>query len=367
VFLAELFDAHAPMVLGLCRGLLRDAHEAEDAAQQTFLSAYGSLVAGTLPRQPAAWLATIARNECRTRAQRRMREPLPVAETLVLAGDPFDEAVQAAEVESLRRALTQLPRQQRDALVLREFTGLSYEELALAFGVSEPAIESLLFRARRQVRTALRAAAAAALSAPVGLRDAIAQFFGSSGDGAGPATLAKLGSFPLGIKLAAVGAGGVIGAATVVVTAPTRHHGRAAVQARPARHVVAARKQTRPGAAPTRAATVGRTAAERPVAVVEHAVRVPHATVDRRRESEPARTAEPEPRAAPEPEPETEVTRPDEGAGSGDVGELAPTAVEGDAATSENSGEGSTMSGDQGSSGAGASGDGASSGGDGPG
>ena len=76
--LAELFEEHAPLVLGLCRGLLRDATEAEDAAQQTFLSAYRSLLAGTAPREPAAWLATIARNECRTRARDRMREPLPL-------------------------------------------------------------------------------------------------------------------------------------------------------------------------------------------------------------------------------------------------------------------------------------------------
>jgi DNA-directed RNA polymerase specialized sigma24 family protein len=75
------------MVLGLCRVLLRDSYEAEDAAQQTFVNAYRALVAGTTVRDDAAWLATIARNECRARIVRRMREPLTLS---------YDELVDAA-------------------------------------------------------------------------------------------------------------------------------------------------------------------------------------------------------------------------------------------------------------------------------
>jgi RNA polymerase sigma-70 factor, ECF subfamily len=200
--LAELFDAHAPLVLGTCHGMLRDAHEAEDAAQQTFLSAYAALLGGTAPRDPPAWLATIARNECRTRIQQQMRRPLPVAEAYVETADP---AARADQVEGLRRALGELPRQQQRAFVLREFNGLSYEELALALDVTQPAVESLLFRARQRLRGSLRAAAAAAASLPGGIRD----FFGQllTGPSDGPATLAKLGSAPVLAKLASVGAG----------------------------------------------------------------------------------------------------------------------------------------------------------------
>src|SRR4051812_2352596 len=143
--LAELFEAHAAMVLGICRGMLRNAHDAEDAAQQTFLSAYTNLSGGTTPREPAAWLATIARNECRTRAQRRMREPLPGEDIEVAGGgDPAEQAVRSQEVESLRHALARLPGQQRQAFLLREFSGLSYDELADELGVTRPAVESLL-------------------------------------------------------------------------------------------------------------------------------------------------------------------------------------------------------------------------------
>ena len=76
-FLAELYGQHERTVLGLCRLLLHDPAEAEDAAQQTFLSAYRSLLAGNEPEYPAAWLATIARNECWGRVGRRMRQPVP--------------------------------------------------------------------------------------------------------------------------------------------------------------------------------------------------------------------------------------------------------------------------------------------------
>ena len=57
------------MVYGICRMLLRDPNEAEDATQQVFLSAYRNLLTGTEVREPAAWLGTIARNACRRRAQ----------------------------------------------------------------------------------------------------------------------------------------------------------------------------------------------------------------------------------------------------------------------------------------------------------
>jgi RNA polymerase sigma-70 factor (ECF subfamily) len=175
VRLGGLFDEHAALVLGLCRSLLRNAHDAEDAAQQTFLSAYRSLLSGNEPREPAAWLATIARHECGTRSQQRMREPLPSAEYEQVGGDdPFDATVKRADVESLRLAVAQLPRQQRQAFVLREFSGFSYDELAVALGVSGPAVESLLFRARRQIRLLLRSALAPAnglLWLPLRLRD----------------------------------------------------------------------------------------------------------------------------------------------------------------------------------------------------
>ena len=219
--LAELFDAHAATVLGICRSLLRDVDEAEDAAQQTFLSAYRGLLGGTNPRDSGAWIATIARNECRTRIRSRMREPLMLAEV------PAEAApVEPIDVESLRRALAQLPRQQRKAFLLREFSGLSYAELAAALGVSQPAVESLLFRARRQLRGAL----ASALSLPLSLRELLARLAGGSA----------------AVKVAAATTGAAVIAGGTVALAPRRHATQPHRAARAAAPKAPARRQSVP-------------------------------------------------------------------------------------------------------------------------
>lgn len=64
VWVGRLFEEYGHMVYALSRMLLRTREEAEDATQEAFLDAYRSLLAGVVPKQPAAWLATIARNEC---------------------------------------------------------------------------------------------------------------------------------------------------------------------------------------------------------------------------------------------------------------------------------------------------------------
>ncbi len=153
--LQELYEQHARMARGLCRLLLRDAGEAEDATQQTFLSAYRALLGGALPREPAAWIATIARNECRSRIRTRMRTPLVDRAQPDEIPDPVDAAVRSLDTHALWRAIASLPPRQREAFLLRELGGLSYDELAVALGVTVPAIESLLQRARGRLRALL--------------------------------------------------------------------------------------------------------------------------------------------------------------------------------------------------------------------
>ena len=170
-----LFERHGRMVLGLCRVLLRDSFEAEDAAQQTFVNAHRALLAGARVRDDAAWLAAIARNECRARIVQRMRQPLALSydDLVEVAGTAATE--EPAELsDDLRRALAELPERQREAVVLRDVYGLRYREVGAALGLSRPAVESLLFRARRRLRVRLRPAAGV-LVLPVALRESLAQ------------------------------------------------------------------------------------------------------------------------------------------------------------------------------------------------
>lgn len=202
----ELYAHHGRLVLGLCRALLRDAAEGEDAAQQTFLSAHRSLVNGAAPLEPAAWLATIARNECWARIRSGMRRPLPTAdvEGELSTSDPLAEAIRRADLAAMWAAIAELPRPQRDALLLREFGGLSYEELAGALAVTGAAVESLLFRARQGVRVRLEAAYAG-LTGGTWL-DALARFGGIGG-----------GLAPVAAKVAAVGVGAAVATGGAVV------------------------------------------------------------------------------------------------------------------------------------------------------
>lgn len=207
--IAMLFEEHGRMVYGISRLLLRNPVEAEDAAQQTFLSAYRALLAGQEPRDPSAWLGTIARNECRARLRARQAEPL------ALVQEPAGEELQHAaarreEIQALCAALAELPPQQRDAVVLRELYGFSYAEVAAALGLSGAAVESLLFRGRKRLQEQLRPVRSALgmLTLPVTLRDSLGQAlpgFGAAGasTGAGGAVLAKLASASVTTKIAA--------------------------------------------------------------------------------------------------------------------------------------------------------------------
>jgi RNA polymerase sigma factor (sigma-70 family) len=202
--LAELFARQGRLVVGLCRLLLRDPVEAEDAAQQVFLSAHQALLRGSAPRDPAAWTAAIARNECRARIRARMREPLALPELPSDLPDPLASAIGAADLHAVWAALGTLPRRQRRALVLRELGGLSYHELGRALGVSHSAVESLLFRARQRIRSLVAGTNAAAV--PLAFRDELARLIPGFDPGT-PSAVARVAALPIAWKVASAAVG----------------------------------------------------------------------------------------------------------------------------------------------------------------
>ena len=251
VRLEALHAEHGRAVLGLCRTLLRNPTDAEDAHQATFLAAFCSLTKGTVPHEPGAWLTAIARNECWARVRARMREPLLAAEPdeAVDSADPLSFLIRNEDVGAFWAAFAGLPKPQQRAFLLREFRGLSYEDLALALGVSDSAVESLLFRARRGLRTAMATVAAF----PLGVRELVAQL----GEGtANSSVAAKAATATVGLSLFAAGTAGLEAHHPVAQSVTTRaapahsHHARARVASpvatpvatvRPRAHVVAHR------------------------------------------------------------------------------------------------------------------------------
>ena len=141
----QLYREHRAGLVRLVERELHDHHEAEDVVQTAFLDAQRALERGTTPRNPRAWLAAIALNAGRRLRRRRLNaEPLE------------DYAVQeASQAPELRAALTDLPREQRAAVVYRDVLGLSYGETAEQMGTSVNAVTMLLHRGRRRLREAL--------------------------------------------------------------------------------------------------------------------------------------------------------------------------------------------------------------------
>jgi RNA polymerase sigma factor (sigma-70 family) len=164
--LEGFYREHGERVLAICVFVLRDRHEAEDAAQQVFVSALRALLRGAEPRDPGAWLATIARNESSARAGGRPTLALNTELRDVTQEDPAAVVVRRDELARVWKAIEGLPASQRDALLLREMRGLAYDELVTGLQLSHPSVRSLLNRARRTLRSRLEQGAAAFAGAP---------------------------------------------------------------------------------------------------------------------------------------------------------------------------------------------------------
>jgi RNA polymerase sigma factor (sigma-70 family) len=148
----ELYKHHGERVYSFCMSRLRNAEEAQDAAQTTFVYVLTALKRGVVPRNELAWLLTIADNVCRSTRRslgRRLAHLSNADVDEIEAAATSLSAETSQQIEGLRAALEQLPETQRRAILLREWQGLSYVDIADELGLSVAAVETLLFRARR--------------------------------------------------------------------------------------------------------------------------------------------------------------------------------------------------------------------------
>ena len=146
----DLYRRHGAEVYRYAYAVLGNHADAEDVTQTTFLNAYRSLAQGVRPRKPANWLLTIASNAIKQRFRQEQARPRLVELDERLAGYEAEEN-DGPSVGELLTALSKIPPQQRQAIVLREFEGRSYTEIAEILGVTTSALETLLFRARRSL------------------------------------------------------------------------------------------------------------------------------------------------------------------------------------------------------------------------
>ena len=153
-----LVDRHLPTVLAIARRMLRDDAEAEDVAQETMLRLWRNAAGLELgPNGVRPWLRRVASNLCIDRV--RARRNTTVVEEVPEESAPPIQVRHLAERELGARvdaALQALPERQRLALTLFHYEGMSQIEVGEVLGISDEAVESLLARARRTLKVALK-------------------------------------------------------------------------------------------------------------------------------------------------------------------------------------------------------------------
>jgi RNA polymerase sigma-70 factor (ECF subfamily) len=161
----KVIERHQALVAGTAARMLGSNSDVEDIAQQVFIRVWKSARRYVPRAKFTTWLLKITRNlvfnELR-RAKRRAHVPLqsePGAEEIPLKDEtnPAPDASLLEEVlqRAIEEAIMQLPESQRIALVLRRYEQLSYEEIAEVLDLSVPAVKSVLFRARTELRSRL--------------------------------------------------------------------------------------------------------------------------------------------------------------------------------------------------------------------
>lgn len=157
-----LADMHRPTLFHLAMRMLRNADDANDAVQDTFLKAFRAIHDFQADRPLRPWLCRICTNCCVDAVRHRKRDPAPIEQHEYALSDEAqdldshtDEAYDSGVV---RAAVNKLPRKYRDIIVMRHFSHMDVNEIAAALQKPEGTIKSWLFRARAMLRKDLQVA-----------------------------------------------------------------------------------------------------------------------------------------------------------------------------------------------------------------
>ncbi|MEA2448011.1 MAG: hypothetical protein QOK47_1648, partial [Actinomycetota bacterium] len=152
-----IYERYMARVNGICRRMLIDPHDVQEASQEAFLRVYQALGRFNGRYELGAWIARITTNVCLDNLRSRSRRPKEMAPLeaidleLALEGEPETPEtliIRNAEGRRVRKVLASLPPLHRAAIVLRDFEGLSYVEIAGALQITESQVKALLHRAR---------------------------------------------------------------------------------------------------------------------------------------------------------------------------------------------------------------------------
>jgi RNA polymerase sigma-70 factor (ECF subfamily) len=160
----DLVELYQRQVYNVALRMLGSAETAEDATQDTFVSAYRA-IARFRGGSFKAWILRIAANSCRDKMRVSRRASIVSLDSLMeevgdfIADDRAESPEDYAERRELGRlldgSLAHLPEDQRLVVVLSDIQGLTYEEIAQVIGISLGTVKSRLSRARLRLRELL--------------------------------------------------------------------------------------------------------------------------------------------------------------------------------------------------------------------
>ncbi len=152
----RLVERWAPQARRVARAVLHDPDDADDAAQDGFLSALLKLERYDPGRPFGPWLMRIVANAATDRRRRRaVRRAEPLDSRLPGGSRPDTAAERRVLGERLRAALAELPERQRLAVALFDGEGYSHADVAAILGIPEGTVRSDVFNARRRLRVLL--------------------------------------------------------------------------------------------------------------------------------------------------------------------------------------------------------------------
>jgi len=152
-------------IFALCFGMLSREDDARDAAQETFISAYRNLANFRGEAKVSSWLHRIAVNQCLTvkrRAKTRSEEFLDDDDgreervfVAPLHNSPSRKAEQVERLKLVRTAVSSLPTDLRQVIVMKEFEEMTFQEISDTLEIPLSTVKSRLYTALKQLRMKL--------------------------------------------------------------------------------------------------------------------------------------------------------------------------------------------------------------------
>lgn len=161
----QLIDRHASVIVNLAYRMVGDRAEAEDLAQEAFLTAFKALSTFRTDAKFSTWLYRIAANKCidwlRVKRPGMGQQDVDITETLEIhvAEEQTPECLlsQQQVAQELEQAIQRLPPLYREAFVLKHVEGLSYEEMEEILGVNGDTLKMRVYKGRLQLSRDLAA------------------------------------------------------------------------------------------------------------------------------------------------------------------------------------------------------------------